>query len=143
MMMTHAPALVAVALIGCGAIWAETVVPTRTIRANSILTTTDLRLIQENIPGMVTEIAMATGQEARTNLYAGRPIPLGDIGPPALVERNQIITLIYSINGLTISTEGRALERGGVGDHMRVMNLSSRNTVFGQVDKTGAVRVGQ
>ncbi len=121
----------------------DTVVAARTIRANTVLTASDMRLISDTIPGMVTEIAQASGMEARTNLYAGRPIRLADIGPPATIERNQIITLIYAANGLKISTEGRALARGGVGDRMRVMNLTSRNTVYGRVDESGAVRVGQ
>jgi flagella basal body P-ring formation protein FlgA len=44
---------------------------------------------------------------------------------------------------LLIATEGRALARGGAGDYLRVLNLSSRNTITGRVDKSGAVVVGQ
>jgi flagellar basal body P-ring formation protein FlgA len=75
-------------------------------------------------------------------IYAGRPIRAADIGAPALVERNQIVPLVYAAGGLQITAEGRALDRGGEGDVIRVMNLSSRVQVTGIVDETGAVRVG-
>lgn len=136
-------ALLTCLLITGTPVLSETVVAARTIRANSILLASDLRLISDTIPGAVNGIEQASGQEARTNLYAGRPIRTSDIGPPATIERNQIITLIYSVGGLKISTEGRALARGGFGDRMRVMNLSSRNTVYGRIDENGAVQVGQ
>jgi flagella basal body P-ring formation protein FlgA len=59
-----------------------------------------------------------------------------------VVDRNQIIPLAYAAGDLTILTEGRALARGGVGDVIEVMNLSSRNKVLGQIGPDGVVRVG-
>ena len=86
--------------------------------------------------------AAAIGQETRKVIYAGKPILAGDLGPSAIVERNQIIPLAYSLGGLSILTEGRALARGGVGDVIDVMNLASRNKVTGQIGPDGVVRVG-
>ncbi len=124
-----------------GAALADTVVAGRTLRAGTLLTGDDLAIIAEDIPGAISSLDDAIGQEARVNLYAGRPVRPGEIGPAALVERNQIVTLIYDQNGLTIATEGRVLDRGGVGDRIRVMNLSSRNTVTGTVGEDGKVYV--
>jgi flagella basal body P-ring formation protein FlgA len=81
------------------------------------------------------------GQEARVALYAGRPVLMGDIGPPAVITRNEIVALRYRANGINISTEGRALERGAIGDRIRVMNLGSRATLFGQILNDGTVEV--
>jgi flagella basal body P-ring formation protein FlgA len=66
---------------------------------------------------------------------------VGDIGPPAVIDRNQIVGLRYSANGITISTEGRALERGAIGDMIRVMNIGSRATLFGQILSDGSIEV--
>jgi flagellar basal body P-ring formation protein FlgA len=74
-------------------------------------------------------------------LYAGRPIPLSALGPPALVERNQVVTLVFQRGGLEIRAEGRALGRGGEGDTIRIMNLASRNTVTGWVTGDGLIHV--
>jgi len=72
-------------------------------------------------------------------LYAGRPIRPGDVGPPALIERNQIVTLHYRSGPLTIAAEARALGRAAAGEEVRVMNLASRSTVTGTVTETGGV----
>lgn len=126
--------------IGAGAS-AQTITPTHTIRAQTIIAADDIQVLDREIPGTHTSIENVIGQEARVALYAGRPIRLGEIGPPALVERNQIVTLIYSVNGLTIATEARALARGGLGDMIRVINLSSRASVSGWVLPDGLVSV--
>lgn len=120
---------------------AETVVPVRTIRADAIITELDVQLKPGAISGSFESALDVIGQEARTTLYAGRPIRFDDVGPPALVTRNQVVSLKFKSSGLIISTEGRSLERGAVGDVVRVMNLNSRATLFGQVRKDGSVQV--
>jgi flagellar basal body P-ring formation protein FlgA len=121
---------------------AESVIALRTIPAQSVVTEADLDHVDAVIPGAVTDVALVVGQEARVTIYAGRPIKADDFGAPTLADRNQIVPLIYAAGGLQITTEGRALGRGGTGDVIRVMNLASRNTVSGVVTDTGAVRVG-
>ena len=120
---------------------ADTVVAARTIRSQTMLMPGDLALIAEDVPGALSTLDDALGMEARVNLYAGRPIRAGEIGPAAIIERNQIVTLIYEQAGLTIAAEGRSLARGGAGDRIRVQNLESRNTVTGTVAEDGTVRV--
>lgn len=120
---------------------AETVVAARTIRAQTILTAQDLA-VQPGGTGDVT-VADLVGQEARVALYAGRPVARGDVGPPAVVDRNQIVPLIYEGNGLSILTEGRALGRAAMGEYVRVMNLVSRSTVTGRVTADGRIRVAR
>lgn len=120
----------------------ETVITKRTIRAQEILTRSDLKLIAETVPGMANSVDSVAGMEARRIIYAGRPVSMNDIGPPALVDRNQIVMLAYRVSGLTIKTDGRALGRGGVGDQIRVINLESRTTVSGKIDSSGTVWVG-
>ncbi|NIR43626.1 MAG: flagella basal body P-ring formation protein FlgA, partial [Gemmatimonadetes bacterium] len=43
--------------------------------------------------------------------------------------------------GIEIMTEGRALQRAAVGETIRVMNLSSRTTVSGQVAPDGSIQI--
>lgn len=123
--------------------FAQNVVPTRTIRANATILNTDVGLNALQEPNGFTRLEDVIGQEARVVLYPGRPILAGDIGPPALIKRNQIVRLQYNGGGLHIVTEGRALERGAIGDRVRIMNLNSRATLFGQVEPDGTVTVRQ
>lgn len=119
--------------------WAESVAPTRTLRATTVITAEDLTLLPRAVADGFTDPAEVIGQEAKVTLYAGRPIRSADIGAPALIDRNQIVTLTFSTGGLRIMAEARALGRGGVGDTIRVMNLSSRSTVTGAVRADGTV----
>ncbi|MFV0245940.1 MAG: flagellar basal body P-ring formation chaperone FlgA [Qingshengfaniella sp.] len=135
-------AVLVLALVALGSVAAaDTVVATRTIRAQELIAPGDVDLKPVAMAGALTDLAGAIGQEARTNLYAGRPIRPTDVGPPALVDRNQSVVLNYHRAGLAISTEGRALSRGGVGERIRVMNMVSRTTVTGIVLVDGSVNV--
>ncbi|UWQ14297.1 flagellar basal body P-ring formation protein FlgA [Aliiroseovarius sp. M344] len=119
----------------------ETVVAARNIRANVVITATDLKLVSSDLANGFGSIDDVVGQETRVVLYAGRPVMVNDIGPPALVERNQIVTLAYVAGPLTILADGRSLGRAGVGDRVRVLNLSSRTTVTGSVEADGTISV--
>lgn len=121
---------------------AETLVAARTVRAQAVLSPADLAQVDAEVPGMLRHPSEAIGMETRVVLYAGRPIRAEDIGPPAIVERNQIVVLVFRRGGLTIAADARALGRAGVGDAVRVMNLGSRNTVTGIVQPDGTVTVG-
>ncbi|NBD30214.1 MAG: flagellar basal body P-ring formation protein FlgA [Alphaproteobacteria bacterium] len=118
-----------------------TVVAARTIPAKSVIGPDDLLLREVSTLGAVRDPDQIIGMEARVALYAGRPIRSADIGPPAVVERNQIVALIYAQNGLVIRTEGRALDRAGPGDLIRVMNVMSRQTVRAVIDEEGIAHV--
>ncbi len=120
---------------------ADTVLAARTIRAQSLILPQDLVVKNIDVTGAISDPALIAGQEARVALYAGRPIRPGDFGPPALVERNQIISLVFEKSGLSILAEGRSLSRAGPGETVRVMNMSSRITVSGQVLPDGRVLV--
>ena len=122
---------------------ADVVTPTRTLRPGTLITLQDLTIRDGQQMGAFDRITDVAGQEARVALYAGRPIPFEAVGPPAIVNRNQIVPLSYQASGLRITTEGRAMERGGVGDRIRIMNLQSRATLFGLVQADGTIKVTQ
>lgn len=133
--------LVLLAILAASPAKADSLVATQTIRAQTILTAEDFVVVDADIPGTLTDPAAAIGLEARVTLYAGRPISMGDVGAAAVVERNQTVSLIYRSGGLSILTEGKALARGGPGDIIKVMNLSSRTTVMGIIGADGTVAV--
>ncbi|MFV0475098.1 MAG: flagellar basal body P-ring formation chaperone FlgA [Pikeienuella sp.] len=133
----------ALALALAGPAGAESVVAARAIAAKTVVGAADLRLAAAEIPGALADPAAAIGLEARVTIYAGRPVRPGDLTPPALVERNEIVRLSFESGGLAIDTEGRALERGALGARIRVMNLASRTVVSGAVSGVAAVSVSK
>lgn len=134
--------LLLASLLAPCALWAETVVPITTIRPNTILTLQDLKVENISVSGGFSNPADIAGMEARVVLYAGRPILRDSVAPPAIVNRNEIVKLVYSRGALEIVTAGRALDRGSVNELIRVMNLNSRTMVVGRVTKNGYISIG-
>ncbi|WP_425097704.1 flagellar basal body P-ring formation chaperone FlgA [Tropicibacter sp. S64] len=123
--------------------FAESVIATRTIRPQEIIMPEDVRLDQAEIPGAYRDVYEVVGQEARFALYPGRAVMRGAIGEPALVDRNQMVELVYEYGGLRIVAEGRSLGRGGVGERIRVMNTGSRTVLFGKISEDGTIIVSK
>lgn len=121
---------------------AESVVATRTLRPNTLIGPEDLTVVDAVLPGAVTDPHLALGLETRVAIYAGRPVLQANLGAPTLVQRNQVVNLVYLAGSLAIFAEGRALARGSAGEMVRVINLASRTTVSGRVGPDGAVYVG-
>lgn len=136
-------ALLFLLLASAPAAQADMVVAAHTIRAQTIIRAGDLVVKPGEMTGVADAPDLLIGQEARIAIYAGRPIRLSDVGPPAVIERNQLVPLVFMGGGLRISAEGRSLERAGAGDMVRVMNMSSRATVSGRVQPDGRVMVSQ
>lgn len=131
----------AVVAILANATLADTLVAARTIRSQTVLGPSDLIVTAGDTLGSFTQISDVNGLETRVTLYAGRPIRPGDVGPAAVIGRNQVVPLVYSANGLRITTEGRALDRAAPGEFVRIMNISSRTTVNGRAMPDGSVLV--
>ena len=120
---------------------ADTLRAARTIRSNTILTAADVLVEKNELPSAISKPSDVIGMEARVSLYEGRPISRDQIGPAAIIERNQVVTLVFARGGLLISTEARSLGRAGIGDTLKVMNLASRTSLTGIVNARGNVVV--
>lgn len=120
---------------------AGSLVASRTLRAQTVITAADVVVSDEMVPGALTDPTEAIGLETRKAIYPQQPISAGDLGPAALVERNQILSLAYLNGGLSILTEGRALDRGSVGTSIRVMNLTSKATLVATIGADGVAYV--
>ena len=122
---------------------ADTIVATRSIRPQQLITAEDVRTDPSDVEGAYAYLGDVIGQEARVAIYPGRAVMLGQVGKPALVERNQMVELIFARGGLRIAAEGRALARGGVGERIRVMNIDSRTVLFGTIAENGTILVSR
>lgn len=119
---------------------ADVLVMSRTLPAGTIVTAEDIRPDARARNG-VSDPALVVGLEARTMLYEGRAIRASDVTRPTLVDRNQIVKLSWVRGGLIIETDGRALGKGGAGEVIRVMNLSSRATVSARINADGTLEI--
>ncbi|MBI1417339.1 MAG: flagellar basal body P-ring formation protein FlgA [Limimaricola sp.] len=133
--------LACILLLCAGPLRAEILVAAHTIRPRATIGPDDIVRRDIDAPGGLSDPAQVIGLEARVAIYAGRPILSADIGLPAIVERNQTVPLLYRGGGILITAEGRALDRAGPGDVIRVMNTASRATVMARIGADGAAYV--
>lgn len=92
------------------------------LRAGTVLHASDL--IVES--GDTTALDLYVGMELKRAVYQNKPLSPNDVGAPTVVARNAIVQLEFIRGPLMISTEGRALDAGAVGESVRVMNLNSK-----------------
>ncbi len=92
------------------------------LRAGSVLHRSDLIVEGDNDKAL----ELFVGLELKRAIYQGKTLSPNDVGPPTVVTRNAIVQLEFIRGPLMITTEGRALDAGAVGDSVRVMNLSSK-----------------
>ncbi|MCL3881697.1 flagellar basal body P-ring formation chaperone FlgA [Marivita sp. GX14005] len=130
-----------VSAILASAAQADSVVAVKTIRPKEVIAGDSVQLQDAEVPGAVTSLDDAIGFEVKRAVYAGRAVMAANLIQAAVVERNQVVPASFTLNGLTIDTEARALERGSAGDIIRAMNLSSRMTIQAEVQQDGWLKV--
>jgi len=91
--------------------------------------------------GYIDRIEDLIGLAPRRAMAAGAPIRSADISKPAAIAKNSLVTMVAQGPGMTITTTGRAMETGSVGDVIAVMNVQSKKTVQATVIAANQVQV--
>ncbi|HEV7372720.1 flagellar basal body P-ring formation chaperone FlgA [Arenibaculum sp.] len=132
-------------LAGTATVEIDVPVPARRVRPGEILSQGDLTTVSmplDRLPASaVASLDGLIGMAARRQLSPGRLIHTSSIGAPVVVDRNEPVTLVFQQGGLYLAAQARALQDGGVGDRVRVMNPSSNAVVSGTVTAPGTVSV--
>jgi flagella basal body P-ring formation protein FlgA len=89
----------------------------------------------------ITTIEDAVGLAVRQQMRAGQILARGQLMKPELVHRDDNITLIYEVPGILLTTRGKALEAGAMGDTISVTNLETKRTVQGTVSGPSRVTI--
>ena len=117
----------------------------RTVERGSILKDADILLERraraEAGRDVITNREDAIGFAARSSLQPGRPIRSAELMKPDLIQRNETVTLVYEVPGITLTIRGRAAEGGVEGDVINVLNEQSKRTVQGVIIGPGRVAV--
>lgn len=133
-------------LFGRAAATVEVVTVTRPVERGEILKTDDVQVERrprdETGRDIVGQANRAIGFAARQSLQPGRPLRIADLMRPEQVLRNETVTLVYEVPGITLTVRGKATEGGAVGDMISVLNEQSKRMVQGVVAGPGRVIVG-
>lgn len=99
------------------------------------------RPVSQITADMVTADGDLNGMVPRKTLRAGEPIRNQDLAKPILVEKNQLVTVLYASNGLTLSMRGRAQSAGTMGETVRIQNPQSKRIVEGVVSGQAQITI--
>ena len=126
-------------------LYEEIVVTARSLPRGTILAADDLRRVEHDVSklpnGYIADTQAGVGMELRRHLSAGTALTTNMVRKPQIIKRGQQVAIIAVTGNLEVRMTGKALAHGGVGDRIRVLNLSSRKKLEGTITSSGAVRV--
>ncbi len=99
------------------------------------------RTVTNNRGQLVEPGAKLEGKKLKQSLQPGDVLLERMLEIPPLVKRWQDVTLIARVNGVEVTTTGRALEPGHKGEVIKVQNRNSGETVKAEVIAKGKVQI--
>lgn len=115
------------------------------LKAGDIVGSGDIQWISVPSRNMVNDTIVDAdrllGKTPVRMVEAGIPIRDRDVASPQLVARGDEILIQFSEGGLLLTAKGKAMQNGAEGDFIRVMNLSSNQSLRGEVTGDKIVRV--
>jgi flagella basal body P-ring formation protein FlgA len=125
---------------------ADAIVPVRTIARGEIVRAQDLTVERRPKAEVTGDIIgtndEALGRAARQALRPGLPVRRADLVKPDLIKRDDSVMLVYEAPGIMLTTRGKAIESGGEGDIIKVLNAQTNRTLQGVVTGPGRVDIG-
>ncbi|HMD73448.1 MAG TPA: flagellar basal body P-ring formation chaperone FlgA [Steroidobacteraceae bacterium] len=113
----------------------QAVIAARAIVAGTVLTPKDISVEQRDLsslpPGYLDDPAIAIGLTASRAVSGGAILTNQQLLGTRVVQRGQTVTLIASVDGMSVRMAGRVLSDGLVNQRVRVENLSSGRVVEG------------
>lgn len=104
----------------------------RSVPKGEMLTADDLVLAAAGTrspDGIFTDPADVVGRRTKAALGEGKPVLLRQLEPVWLIAKGNPVVLVAKAGGLAVSAPAEALEDGGMGDVIRVLNLSSQREI--------------
>jgi len=90
---------------------------------------------------IIVDAENMVGMSPRRPIRPGDEVLANELRAPVVVAKNSLITIRLETARMSLSAQGRAMESGGTGDVIRVMNTKSNKVINAAVVDTGTVRV--
>lgn len=117
----------------------------RKINPGQVLSREDVNLVGEQSRNLqrdvLTDVETAVGKRAVRSIQAGQPISAQMLDAPPVVKKGNRVLIVAKNEVIRVSTSGKAIEDGRVGEEVRVVNLSSGKEIYGTVKGPGMVEV--
>jgi flagellar basal body P-ring formation protein FlgA len=117
----------------------------RPIAMGEVIDARDIDMVQMRLDRVGRTVVLSRdsliGLAARRMLNPGQPIQAGDVQRPVMVPKGGAVTMLVEAPGIYLSATGKALDNGGEGDAILVMNTQTNRTVQAVVVAPNQVRV--
>lgn len=123
----------------------DTLAVDRPIERGELITASDLTTVrrpQTQSSAALTDAKAVIGLAARHSLRPDQPLAAADLMKPEIVARNDTVTIIYQVPGVTLTLRGEAKDAGALGDTISVVNVETKRVVQAVVSGPDRVMVG-
>jgi flagella basal body P-ring formation protein FlgA len=130
-----------------GRVYAVSEIPVlaRRLNAGEIIRKGDIEWIELRTDRIardtIVDAKRLIGFTPRRYIRPGKPIRASALRPPLLVAKKSVVTVILRTEQMLLTLQGRALEDGGRGDTIRILNPQSKQVIEAVVDGPGRATV--
>ncbi len=125
---------------------ADMVVAKRQLLVGTIITSDDIQLKREDLAKAgghpVQNLEDAIGKKLRTTVRAGSPLKSSQLVAVPVIVSGQLVTIVAENSGIRITVSGKARSAGGIGDLIRVQNLTSNKEIPARILDASTVSIG-
>lgn len=104
-----------------------------TMRKGNVIGVRDIQMISIREKEVRGDMAISAddiiGMTPKRIVLPGKPLKVNDLEYPLIVERGDLVTMLFNEGGMRLTAKGKALENGAKGDLVRVSNSASSRTV--------------
>jgi len=126
-------------------IFKEVLLTNSYLPVDHILAREDLKkekiLINKEDEEWISDLEKVLGKRVLKNIPPHTPLRKEILGPPLLVKQGSLVTLLAEGKNIRILTQGKALEKGGKGELIKVLNLDSHKKLQGIIVGVNSVRI--
>jgi flagellar basal body P-ring formation protein FlgA len=123
----------------------QVLVLNKALSRNAAVGIQDIETRMQRVPGLgssnLKSVAELTGQRLKRDLSAGTLLTPAMLQPEIVIRRGQQVTILASVSGIEVRTQGVALGDASVNSRIRVKNMNSAKVVEGVVDNHNMVRI--
>jgi flagella basal body P-ring formation protein FlgA len=122
----------------------QVLVYARSLMAGDVIAAADLQWSDEAVAGSGAphDPDQVIGKAARSPLRAGAPVVLRDLVSPKVIHRDEMVSVDFAGEGVTLSLIGKAMGDASVGDPVEVMNTSSKKIIQAIAFAPGHASIG-
>lgn len=117
----------------------------RTVARGEVLKPSDLTVLKRpkaEVGNDLIDLNATAGLAARHELHPGQPLVAADVMKPQIVQRNDSVTIVYEVPGISLTLRGQAQDAGALGDTIAVINTESKRVVQAVVSGPDRVAIG-